>query len=118
MAKARARLNPDGTVDQRQRNGNWERIQPRLDWARVDATSETEIAGQAAADDAEAAREAAVWARRVRRRTGLSQARFAERIDVPVSAVRNWERGTHPPLGAARTLLRVIDRLPEVAFAI
>jgi putative transcriptional regulator len=118
MAKVRARLNPDGTVVQRRRDENWERIEPRADWARIDATTEAEIAGQAAADDAEVAREAALWARRVRRRTGLSQSKFAERIDVPVSTVRNWERGTHPPHGAARTLLRVIDRLPEIALAI
>ncbi len=63
MAKVRARLNPDSGVVQRRRDGNRERIQPRADWARVDATAEAEIAGQAAEDDAEAVREAALWAR-------------------------------------------------------
>jgi putative transcriptional regulator len=40
---------------------------PQVDWARVDATTEEEIAAQIAEEEAEAMRDAAAWARRVRR---------------------------------------------------
>ena len=55
----------------------------------------------------------AVWARRVRERTGLSQAAFADRICVPVATIRNWEQGRRPPSGAARALLLALDRDPK-----
>ncbi len=118
MAKVRARLDADGTVRQQRSVATWERVEPRADWAPVDATTEAEIECQAAEDDAQAARDAAAWVRRVRRRAGLSQAEFARRIGVPVATVREWERGTLLPEGAARALLRVIDRVPEAAFAL
>jgi len=117
MVKVRARLEADGTVSIRQ-NGRWERVEPRTDWSGVDATTEAEIAAQIAQDDAEAAADAAAWARRVRRRVGLSQVEFARRIGVPVTTVREWERGTAAPQGTARALLRLIDRVPEAALAV
>jgi putative transcriptional regulator len=90
----------------------------RTDWARVDATTEVEIERQAASDDAEAAKGAAAWVRRVRRRAGLSQAEFAQGIGVFVATVRDWERGKLFPQGTARALLRVIDRVPEAVLAL
>jgi putative transcriptional regulator len=117
MAKVQARLDTDGTLQTRPRSGRWRRAQPRTNWPRVDATTEAELVRQAAADDAEAATEAAAWARRVRRRTRLSQTEFARRIGIPLATVRDWERGKDFPEGAARSLLRVIDRMPEAALA-
>jgi putative transcriptional regulator len=92
-------------------------LRPRVDWRRVDATTQSEIARQAASDDAEAMRDAAAYARRVRARTKLTQAQFAIRIGVPVETVRNWEQGKRSPRGPARALLRVIDRAPAAEFA-
>ena len=118
MAKIEARLGSTGAVSQRRSTGPWEPVEPRTDWKRVDATTEAEIEGQAASDDAEAAKDAAAWARRVRRRAGLSQAEFARRIGISVVTVRDWERGKALPNGAARALLRMIDRVPEAVFAL
>ena len=56
--------------------------------------------------------DAAAWARRVRRRLGLSQTDFARRVHVPVATVRDWEQGKRAPRGPARALLRLIDRAP------
>src|SRR5205085_11203559 len=98
--------------------GSWNPVAPRTDWARVDAISEAEIERQAAFDDAEAAKDAAAWVRRVRRRAGLSQAEFARRIGIPIVTVRGWEQGKLVPQGAARALLRVIDRVPEAVLAL
>ena len=50
-------------------------------------------------DDAEAMRDMGRFARRVRRRLGLTQVEFARRIDVPHETIRNWERGKREPTG-------------------
>jgi len=60
----------------------------------------------------------AVYARGVRARTRLTQAEFAARIGVPIETVRNWEQGKRSPRGPARALLKVIDKAPDVAFAV
>ena len=49
----------------------------RIDPARVDATTEEDIAAHQAADEAEAMQDTAKFARRVRKRLGLSQAEFS-----------------------------------------
>jgi putative transcriptional regulator len=59
----------------------------------------------------------ASFVREVRRRFGLTQAAFAERIEVPLETLRNWEQGKRRPRGPARALLKLIDRAPEAAFA-
>lgn len=85
--------------------------------ARVDATTEEAIAAHLAADEAEASQDAAKFARRVRKRLGLSQAEFSLRIDVPLDTIRNWEQGKRCPTGAAKALLKVLDKAPEAALA-
>jgi putative transcriptional regulator len=59
----------------------------------------------------------ASFVREVRARCGLTQAAFAERIEVPIETVRNWEQGKRSPRGPARALLKLIDTAPEAAFA-
>ncbi len=88
----------------------------RIDVARVDATTEKEIAAQIAIDEAGAMQDAAKFARRVRKRLGLSQMEFSTRIDVPLETIRNWEQGKRSPTGAAKSLLRVLDKAPEAAL--
>lgn len=61
--------------------------------------------------------DAAKFARRVRKRLGLSQAEFPECIDVSLDTIRNWEQGKRSPTGAAKALLRVLDKVPEAALA-
>lgn len=89
----------------------------RLDAARVDATTDADIAAQLAVDEAQAMQDAAQFARRVRRRLGLSQAELAARIQVSLDTIRNWEQGKRSPTGAARALLKVLDKAPEAALA-
>ena len=113
---AKARLRADRKVVEILRDGSERVITPRTDWSRIDATTEEEIAAQIAEDAAEAMRDAAAYARRVRRKVGLSQVAFARRIGVPVDTVRNWEQGKRAPQGPARALLRIIDRAPETAL--
>ena len=59
----------------------------------------------------------AAFVRHVRARCGLTQAAFAQKIEVPIETVRNWEQGKRSPRGPARALLKLIDSSPEAAFA-
>lgn len=61
---------------------------------------------------------AAAYARSVRAQTRLTQAEFASRIGVPIETVRNWEQGKRSPRGPARALLKLIEKAPQVAFAV
>jgi putative transcriptional regulator len=89
----------------------------RVNTAKLDATTEKQIAQHAEQDDAVAMQDAAKFARRVRRRLGFSQAEFATRIDVSLETIRNWEQGKRSPTGAAKALLKVLDKAPEAALA-
>ena len=90
----------------------------RIDPAVVDSTTEAEIALQERKDEAEALQDMARYTRRIRRRMGLSQTELARRIDVSPETIRNWEQGKRCPTGAARALLRVLDRAPETALRV
>ena len=50
----------------------------------------------------------------VRRKTGLSQSKFAELLGVSVRTLQDWEQGRRAPSGAARTLLVIADKDPKV----
>ncbi len=89
----------------------------RIDTDRVDATTEEEIAHQKAADKAEAMQDAAKYARRVRKRLGLTQAELSLRIGVSIDTIRNWEQGKRCPTGAARSLFKILDKAPEASLA-
>ena len=60
----------------------------------------------------------AAYARGVRAQTKLTQAEFASRIGVPIETVRNWEQGKRSPRGPARALLKLLEKAPDVAFAV
>ena len=100
----------------------------KVDWRRVDATTDDEIARQAR-DDADTAPlftaeeilaagrriepEAVDDVRALRTRLGLSQEAFAARFGFTVDAIRQYESRRRTPTGPARTLLRVIAREPD-----
>ncbi|MFO7971379.1 MAG: helix-turn-helix domain-containing protein [Desulfobacterales bacterium] len=69
------------------------------------------------ADDKTAMQDAARYARRIRKRLGLTQTEFSLRIGVSVDTIRNWEQGKRCPTGAVRSLLRVLDKAPEASLA-
>ena len=49
----------------------------------------------------------------VRKKTGLSQDRFAEKFGLDVGALRAWEQNTRMPDRAARLYLRMIQYEPD-----
>ena len=88
----------------------------RVNKRRLDATTEGDIARQQQADAIERMLDAAKFTRRVRKRLGLTQQEFSRRIDVSLDTIRNWEQGKRSPTGAAKALLKVLDRAPEAAL--
>ncbi len=100
----------------------------KIDWTKVDATSDAEIQAQVDADEDTApifsAQDLAAAARIVqpptaedvrllRLRLGLTQEAFAARYGFSVHAVRQYETARRVPNGPVRTLLRVIAQEPD-----
>jgi len=109
----RVRLKADGRIVEVLPDGSERALPSQLDQIGAQA------AGRAPArSSANGAPPDAVYARGVRARTKLTQAEFAARIGVPIETVRNWEQGKRSPRGPARALLKVIEKAPDVAFAV
>jgi len=51
---------------------------------------------------------------KVRLAAGLSQSEFAELLGVSVRTLQGWEQGRREPTGAARVLLRIAEKYPDV----
>ncbi|QBR84721.1 helix-turn-helix domain-containing protein [Legionella israelensis] len=55
----------------------------------------------------------ALHVKEIRKKTGLTQAKFSKLIDVRLGTLRNWEQGRREPTGPARALLKAISNDPE-----
>jgi putative transcriptional regulator len=103
----------------------------KVDWVRVDRTTDEEIDAQIAGDRDTAPEftgEELARARRVvpnvtpdnvraiRQRLGLSQRAFAERFGFSVETIRNYEQGHRVPRGPTRVLLAVIAAEPDAVI--
>lgn len=49
-----------------------------------------------------------------RMKSGLSQSEFALLLGVSVRTLQDWEQGRREPSGAAKTLIAIAERRPEV----
>src|SRR5262245_32359322 len=49
---------------------------------------------------------------KARKQLGLSQDQFASAFGVSASTLRKWEQGQRSPTGAAKTLMKIIEREP------
>lgn len=126
----RARLTPDGEVRRVRRDGSaGRRLDSCRNWRRLDAlTPEARLAASLADPDAlpltvrdlkefkPAQPPKRVDVAALRRRLKMSQAAFAARFGLDLSAVHAWEQGRRNPDRAARVLLAVIDREPEAVL--
>jgi putative transcriptional regulator len=53
---------------------------------------------------------------KARKKLGLSQDEFAEAFGVSASTLRKWEQGQRAPTGAAKTLLKIVEREPRAVI--
>ena len=49
-----------------------------------------------------------------RKGSGLSQSRFAALLGVSVRTLQGWEQGRRQPTGAAKTLIAIAQKNPEI----
>ena len=54
----------------------------------------------------------------IRKKTGLSQAKFAALLGVSVRTLQDWEQKRRAPSGAARTLLLIADKNPTALLEV
>ncbi len=96
------------------------RLKPRINRAKIAATSEADIRRHMKEDggyEADIAAFAPVvppqW---LRQRLGMTQAAFARALRIPLSTLRNWEQGRVLPDPAARSLLTLVAKNPKAAL--
>lgn len=51
--------------------------------------------------------------KKARKALGMTQVEFAQLMGTSVSGLQKWEQGARQPRGAARTLVRLIERAPK-----
>jgi putative transcriptional regulator len=93
-----------------------------IDWAVSDSVTDEEIERQVDENpdaapfltDEELDRaEFGSRVQRLRQKLNLSQPAFAERFQIPVASLRDWEHGRRMPDAATRAYLIVIEREPD-----
>jgi putative transcriptional regulator len=93
---------------------------PNVDWDKLRATTDEDIARQIAEDPdtaPEVTLDDLIAPRNLRRRLGMSEEEFAAALRVPLETLRNWEQGRSPIDPAARSLLTIVARNPKAALA-
>ena len=102
----------------------------KIDWAKVGATTDADVARHAREDRTATPSDRAwrkmvqdgrmslvppaeVDVRGIREKLHLSQSAFAAQFGFTAAAVRQWEQGRRQPHGPARVLLTIIDREPN-----
>ena len=100
------------------------KMKSEFDWSAFDALTDEELLARAESDpdnppltEEQLKRMKRVSPMRpLRFRLGLSQETFAERFQIPLGTLRDWEQGRKEPDAAAKAYLRVISRIPEAVM--
>ena len=96
------------------------RLKPRINRAKIDATTEADIRRQMREDDQNETDLAGfmpvIPPQSLRKRLGMTQQEFAKALCIPLSTLRNWEQGRVLPDPAARSLLAIVAKNPKAAL--
>jgi putative transcriptional regulator len=115
------RLNPDGQVFEIKSNQEEQLLIGQTQWKIVEALEEAEIE-RAALNDPDNpplceqelhSLSAIPNIKQIRNQLQLSQRQFAQKFQLSLKTVQDWEQGRSQPDQAARILLRVIAVNPE-----
>ncbi len=94
---------------------------PKMDRAKIAATTESDIRRHMREDGETTARaprvEDVFTPQVIRKRLDMTQEAFAAALRIPVATLRNWEQGRNAIDPAARSLLLVVARNPKAALA-
>jgi putative transcriptional regulator len=96
------------------------RMKPRINRAKIDATTEADIRrhmredGQERNDVADFA--PVIPPQVLRKQLHMTQAEFAKALRIPLATLRNWEQGRVHPDPAARSLLTIVAKNPRAAL--
>jgi putative transcriptional regulator len=94
---------------------------PKVDRAKIAATSEEDIARHMREDGEDPGAAPGTFVEdvppaQIREHMGMTQVEFAEALRIPVATLRNWEQGRVRIDPAARALFRIINRDPKHAL--
>ena len=96
------------------------RMKPRINRAKIDATTEAATRrhmredGQERNDVADFA--PVIPPQVLRKQLHMTQSEFARALRIPLATLRNWEQGRVLPDPAARSLLTIVARNPRAAL--
>jgi len=94
---------------------------PKVDRAKIAATSEEDIARHMREDGEDPGAAPGTFVEdvppaQIREHMGMTQVEFAEALRIPVATLRNWEQGRVRIDPAARALFRILNRDPKHAL--
>ena len=99
---------------------NIRQMKPRINRAKIAATTEADIRrhmSEDGEDESDFADFAPVIPPRVlRKKLHMTQTEFARALRIPLATLRNWEQGRVLPDPAARSLLTIVARNPRAAL--
>lgn len=58
----------------------------------------------------------AINVKAIREKSGMSQQRFCAAFGISLGTLRHWEQGLRSPRGAARILLKVVQKSPRAVI--
>lgn len=119
MTRATIRFDEEGTAVVL--TNDRDRDEPSTDWERLARMTDEEVETNAASDPDAPLLTAEQLARlrpvsdvrALRIRLRLTQVQFAERFQIPLGTLRDWEQGRSEPDMTARSFLRVIAHSPD-----
>jgi putative transcriptional regulator len=99
---------------------NIRRLKPRINRAKIDATTEADIRRHMREEDQDetvlAGFAPVIPPQLLRKQLGMTQDEFARALRIPLSTLRNWEQGRVLPDPAARSLLTIVAKNPKAAL--
>lgn len=118
------RRQADGSVVKVIAKGESRIIKDKTDWKKLSAMTEKEVNSAALQDEDNLPLtykelkqfKSVPNPKEIRLRLHMTQEQFAVKFHVPLGTLRDWEQGAKYPDSAARSYLRVIDKVPQIVI--